>query len=143
MILGDSTALSGFWVLFAITVFGGVFGVTGMIIGVPTFAVIYATIKSYVYTKLIKKQMPTETDAFDKLECVDKDGFKFFDGNVRRKPKKRDKSESDEGAYHSGSQYISSVAEWNVKYYKIDPYSQEKKEEITEDEVCDSESKDS
>lgn len=40
-ILGDKIGLSGFWVLFSILLFGGLFGFIGMIIGVPIFAVIY------------------------------------------------------------------------------------------------------
>ncbi|MDD6189967.1 MAG: AI-2E family transporter [Firmicutes bacterium] len=41
-ILGDSTGLASFWVLFAILVGGGLFGFIGMVLGVPVFAVIYA-----------------------------------------------------------------------------------------------------
>ncbi|WP_273420148.1 AI-2E family transporter, partial [Clostridium sp. AF02-29] len=37
-ILGNTTNLSSFWVLFAILLFGGVFGIVGMVIGVPVFA---------------------------------------------------------------------------------------------------------
>lgn len=55
LILGDSTGLSGFWVLFAITVFGGWWGFMGMIIGVPIFAVIYHLIRQAVQYGLIKK----------------------------------------------------------------------------------------
>ncbi len=40
-ILGNTTGLSSFWVLFSILVFGGLWGFVGMIIGVPLFAVIY------------------------------------------------------------------------------------------------------
>ena len=40
-IQGTNTGLSSFWVLFAILLFGGLFGFFGMIIGVPIFAVIY------------------------------------------------------------------------------------------------------
>ncbi len=40
-ILGNSTGLSSFWVLFSILFFGGLFGFVGMIIAVPAFAVIY------------------------------------------------------------------------------------------------------
>ena len=40
-ILGNSTGLSSFWVLFSILLFGGLFGFVGMIIAVPVFAVIY------------------------------------------------------------------------------------------------------
>lgn len=39
-ILGDSTGLTPFWVIFAIILFGGIFGLLGMFIGVPCFAVI-------------------------------------------------------------------------------------------------------
>ena len=47
-ILGDSTGLSSFWVLFAILLFGGLWGVAGMIAGVPLFAVIYDIIRQLV-----------------------------------------------------------------------------------------------
>ena len=40
-ILGDSTGLSAFWVVFSILLGGGLFGFVGMIMGVPTFAVLY------------------------------------------------------------------------------------------------------
>ena len=47
-ILGNTTGLSSFWVLFAILLFGGLWGFVGMIIGVPLFAVIYDIIKKLV-----------------------------------------------------------------------------------------------
>ena len=47
-ILGDTTGLSSFWVLFAILLFGGLWGVVGMIVGVPLFAVIYDIIRQLV-----------------------------------------------------------------------------------------------
>lgn len=59
-ILGDSTGLSGFWVIFSITIFGGLFGVLGMIVGVPIFAVFYAGVRSLVNRVLHKKSMPTD-----------------------------------------------------------------------------------
>ena len=40
-ILGDSTGISAFWVVFAIVVFGGMFGFFGMLLGVPTVALLY------------------------------------------------------------------------------------------------------
>ena len=53
-ILGDRTGLSSFWVLFAIILFGGIWGLVGMIICVPLFAVIYDTIKRLVLRGLEK-----------------------------------------------------------------------------------------
>ncbi|MCD7884329.1 MAG: AI-2E family transporter [Lachnospiraceae bacterium] len=47
-ILGNVTGLSGFWVLFAILTFGGLFGFIGMIVGVPVFAVIYDVVRKVV-----------------------------------------------------------------------------------------------
>lgn len=63
-ILGDSTGLSAFWVIFSITVFGGLFGVLGMFIGVPLFAVIYAAFKTFVNHRLEKKDLPVDTSYY-------------------------------------------------------------------------------
>ena len=53
-ILGNTTGVSSFWVLFSILLFGGMWGVVGMIIGVPLFAVIYDIIRKLVYRGLCK-----------------------------------------------------------------------------------------
>lgn len=60
-LLGDSTGLTAFWVIFAVLVMGGCFGVLGMFIGVPTFAVIYTLSKGFIESKLKKRDMPVET----------------------------------------------------------------------------------
>jgi len=74
LILGDSTGLSGFWVIFSITAFGGLLGVPGMIIGVPVFAVLYAGVKGIVNSSLKKKELPTETEQYLKLKAIDDNG---------------------------------------------------------------------
>lgn len=53
-ILGNTTGVSSFWVLFAILLFGGMWGVVGMVIGVPLFAIIYDIIRKLVYRGLRK-----------------------------------------------------------------------------------------
>ena len=58
-ILGNTTGLSSFWVLFAILLFGGLWGFVGMIIGVPLFAVIYDIIKKLVFFGLRKHNETT------------------------------------------------------------------------------------
>ncbi len=63
-ILGDSTGLSPFWVIFSIVVAGGLFGVLGMLLGVPLFAVIYYLINESVRYNLQKKQLPVETEVY-------------------------------------------------------------------------------
>ena len=54
-ILGDSTGLSAIWVLVSIVVCGGLFGFPGMLLGVPTFAVLYALVREWVNHRLKEK----------------------------------------------------------------------------------------
>lgn len=84
-ILGNSTGLTGFWVIFAITFFGGWFGVLGMIVGVPFFAVVYAAIRSVVNAALLKKEMPESTAAYMNVACVDEDGFHEYIPEYKKK----------------------------------------------------------
>lgn len=63
-ILGDSTGLSAFWVVFSITLFSAIMGPIGMLIGVPTFAVIYSLIRDFAEWRLKRKNMATSTDAY-------------------------------------------------------------------------------
>ncbi|MCH5269882.1 MAG: AI-2E family transporter [Lachnospiraceae bacterium] len=70
-ILGDSTGLSGFWVIFAITVFGGLFGIPGMIIGVPIFAVIFASVRYSVNRSLRKKELPITSNLYLEMDSID------------------------------------------------------------------------
>lgn len=63
-ILGDSTGLPALWVMFAILVGGGIFGVIGMFIGVPVFAVIYKFTKEYLENRLSEKELPRETESY-------------------------------------------------------------------------------
>lgn len=58
-ILGDSTGLSSFWVMFAILVGGGLFGFVGMVVGIPIFAVFYAYFSSAVNRRLDKRGFST------------------------------------------------------------------------------------
>ena len=59
-ILGNTTNLSSFWVLFAILLFGGVFGIVGMVIGVPVFAFIYQLIREWVLDRLEEQKLQTQ-----------------------------------------------------------------------------------
>ena len=54
-ILGNRTGLSSFWVLFAIVLCGGLWGLPGMLICVPAFAVFYNTVKKLVRRGLYRK----------------------------------------------------------------------------------------
>ena len=64
MILGDSIGLKSFWILFSIIFFGGLFGVWGMLVAVPVFAMIYRYISRFTNKHLKKKGLPTEAYAY-------------------------------------------------------------------------------
>jgi predicted PurR-regulated permease PerM len=51
-ILGDKTGLSSFWVLFSIVLCGGLWGIVGMVICVPLFAVIFDLLRKLVHRGL-------------------------------------------------------------------------------------------
>lgn len=70
-ILGESTGLSAFWVLFSILLFGGIWGIVGMIIGVPLFAVIYRIITDFINWKLSGKELSTITDNYRNLRTIE------------------------------------------------------------------------
>lgn len=77
-ILGDSTGLPSFWVLFSILLFGGLFGFVGMIIGVPTCAVIFDLISKAVRKSLKAKNLSEETEDYLRLDHVDEESGKFI-----------------------------------------------------------------
>lgn len=61
MILGDSTGLKSFWILFSILLFGSLFGLLGMICAVPVFAMIYRLVNRWCVYRLQQKGIPSET----------------------------------------------------------------------------------
>lgn len=73
-ILGNSTGLSAFWVVFSILLGGGLFGFVGMIMGVPTFGVLYYIVQTIVNQKLAKKHLPTHSDHYDEMSYVRNNG---------------------------------------------------------------------
>lgn len=98
-ILGNSTGLSSFWVVFAILVGGGMFGVPGMILGVPTFAVIYYIARNIINYFLKKKNLPDNTDAYIMLKKIDAKTKQLEYGEVKQEsPIKEDKENTDKTA---------------------------------------------
>ena len=70
-IVGNTTGISGFWVLFSIVVFGGIFGFVGMIFGVPIFAIIYRFVSHEVDKFLVKKKLPIDEEDYIDLKYID------------------------------------------------------------------------
>ena len=70
-ILGESTGLSSFWVLCSLLIFGRLFGFVGMLVGVPTFAVIYAAVKEVIHDRLKKRNITSSTTEFKDIDYID------------------------------------------------------------------------
>lgn len=60
-ILGESTGLTAFWVVFAIILGGGLFGLPGMILGIPLFAVLYSVVRQYMNNRLEHQGLSTDS----------------------------------------------------------------------------------
>ena len=78
-ILGSSTGLSSFWVIFSITLFGGIWGIMGMIVGVPIFAILFAFMKSLIETKLSAKNLCPDTKKYLRLLYIDIDSSQYVE----------------------------------------------------------------
>ncbi len=74
IILGDSTGLSGLWVLFSILVGGNLFGFPGMILGVPVFACFYTLCTIILRNALNKRGLNNSTEFFMTMRGFDDDG---------------------------------------------------------------------
>lgn len=63
-LLGDSLGLTSFWIIFSVAIMTGVFGIIGMVIGVPLFAIIYMIVKDFINSRLEKKGKSTNTNDY-------------------------------------------------------------------------------
>ena len=97
-ILGSTTGLNGFWVLFAIVVGGGLFGFIGMLIGVPAFAVIYAGIKTLIRRRLEKNGLPSETAVYENISYFDPESLAPVPPEPKYSSKKAPKAAEDEAS---------------------------------------------
>lgn len=77
-IMEDKTGLGKFWIVFALLVFGGLFGVVGMIISVPAFAIVYYLIKLRVNGALEAKSLPVDNDSYLNIKGIDESSNKLI-----------------------------------------------------------------
>lgn len=69
-ILGDNTGVSSLCVIIAITVCGSIWGIPGMIVGVPLFAVVIEWVKRILELRLRQKGKETDTLAYYPKDAV-------------------------------------------------------------------------
>ena len=94
-IIGPAIGLSAFWVLFSILLFGGFWGIMGMLVGCPLFAVIYRIIKDFISMKLRKKELSDSTWEYMDLKSIEMSGnglqyIKYTSSELNSKKKKND-----------------------------------------------------
>ncbi|MBO4280221.1 MAG: AI-2E family transporter [Lachnospiraceae bacterium] len=63
-IVGKKVGMKPIYVLLACTVFSKLWGILGMLIAVPTFALVYSILKSYLEVKLVEKNLPKDTASY-------------------------------------------------------------------------------
>lgn len=73
-ILGDSTGLSAFWVLFSLLLFNHLMGFWGMLLGVPLFASFYYLLREFINSRLRKKNLPTATQDYIEVASIAPNG---------------------------------------------------------------------
>lgn len=102
-ILGESTGLSAFWVLFSILFFGGFWGIVGMLVGCPLFAVIYTIAKDFINYCLEKRKLSTDTQTYVNLKTIEdgRDGYEYIEYTASEINGKRNKKNSDSKAKSS------------------------------------------
>lgn len=64
LVLGNTTGVDSFWVMFAIIMGGGLFGFMGMILGVPVFAIIYYYVGNFINRRLVRKGLDPATATY-------------------------------------------------------------------------------
>lgn len=95
-ILGSTTGINGFWVLFSIIIGAGLFGFWGMLLGVPVFVVIQSLADAGVERRLKNKALPCEVDIYRDMDYIDPVTF-----DIVEKKKDDDEAELVESAQPS------------------------------------------
>ena len=124
-ILGNSVGISSFMVLVSIIFFGGVFGVKGMIIGVPVTAILVTIIQNFLIRRLMKKKVDSTIENYRNIEMIDP---------VTRKPTPRKRNVEKQSLYSR----IKTRSKTSVSYdYPLDANPWDRTEETvrTEDEL--------
>ena len=95
-ILGNSTGLSAFGVIFSILLGSGLFGFVGMIFGVPTFAVINHIFKKWINRRIAGKKLPINTEQYTDLYRVDNSRLIYPIKVVKKETEKKERESRKE-----------------------------------------------
>ena len=70
-IIGSVSGMSGFWIMFAILIFGGFFGIIGMLLSVPLMSVIYNAVSRGNRKRLLRRGLPEESGIYETIDHID------------------------------------------------------------------------
>lgn len=79
---GSKTGLKSFWVLASILFFGDAFGIIGLLLGVPVFALIYGYLHNLVTIRLEERDLPSRTEDYIGLERINSKTNKVVKSNL-------------------------------------------------------------
>ena len=103
-ILGNSTGITGFWVMFSIIVGAGLFSFWGMLLGVPVFVVLYTLITKLIVKKLKRNDLPWEIADYQEMEYIDPATLQVVKkASVRREEMAREKQARENGDAETGA----------------------------------------
>lgn len=88
LLFGETMGLPAIWVLISIILGGNLFGLPGMLLGVPVFSVLYILFKEFLGNRLEKKNMPSEGQLYNRND-LDKyvDGYEYTDSERKKDEK--------------------------------------------------------
>ena len=93
------SGISGFWIMFAILFFGGIFGIGGMVLGVPITTVLYSIFRRANNSRLRKRGLPEDTRAYMGVDRVDPETGEIVYAN----PEQDEKERTEKGSRKKGS----------------------------------------
>ncbi len=93
-VVGTTTGISEFWITFALFLFGGLFGFTGMVIGVPLFAVIYYITREFVNNKIKARGLPLDASEYYNTEKINPETLELQEKEEPVKIKKEKKKKN-------------------------------------------------
>lgn len=98
-ILGESTGLSSFMVIVAILIGGGLFGIPGMIVGVPVCAVLYAALWKLIGKSLDEKELPDKLEKYCDIDCLDEHTGQVLPMPAPTAKKRKERQENTESIF--------------------------------------------
>lgn len=100
-ILGETTGVSSFWVLFSIIFFGGLFGFVGMVIGVPLFAVLEHLLTELVNFSLDRKKLPRHSTEYAGVRYIDEETGQPVREAPKARPRRKERIAAAKAAKNS------------------------------------------